>query len=71
MDIKVYMSPSCEWSKRTADWLQKKKVQFQALDVMEYDQYRDELLEKSNQMSTPVIEVDGNVIVGFNEGLLQ
>ena len=34
---------------------------------MESDRYRDELLEKTNQMSTPVVDVNGHIIIGFNE----
>lgn len=66
----MYLSPSCPWSQKTKEWFVKKKVSFQELDVMESDKYRDELLEKSNQMGTPVIDVNGSIIIGFNEAQL-
>lgn len=71
MDIKIYVSPNCTWSKKTTEWLQKNKFSFQELDVMESDKYRDELLEKSNQMSTPVVDVNGQIVIGFNESQLM
>jgi glutaredoxin 3 len=32
---------------------------------------REEMIRKSNQMSVPVIEIDGDIIVGFNEAELK
>ncbi len=35
------------------------------------DEFREELVERSGQLSVPVIIVDGEVMVGYNEGELR
>jgi len=32
---------------------------------------REEMIRKSNQMSVPVIEIDGEITIGFNEAELR
>ena len=71
MEIKLYMTPTCLWSKKTKDWLKSKKKPFIEFDIVESDKSRDEMIEKSGQMATPVIDIDGRIIVGFNEQKLE
>ena len=40
-------------------------------DIKERYTSIDELLEKSNQLSTPVIDINGEIIVGFDEKLIE
>ena len=52
---------------RLKKWLKKKRLAFEQIDIIESDSARDEIIEKSSQLAVPVIDVDGVVIVGFNE----
>lgn len=70
MEIKVYTSLYCTWCKQLKEWLKKNKLSFQELDISENDNYRDEVIEKSGQMAVPMVEVDGKIIVGFDEKAL-
>lgn len=69
MDIKIYTIPTCSWSTKAKEWLKKKKLSFQDCDVAESQnsQYRDELIEKSGQISVPAVDFGGEIVVGFNE----
>jgi glutaredoxin-like YruB-family protein len=71
MDIKVYTTPNCTWCKKLKEWLKKNKLSFQELDISENDNYRDEVIEKSGQMAVPMIDIDGKIIVGFDEKALM
>ena len=71
MEVKIYTTPACPWCKKLRDWLKANKVAYTDLDIEEEDEYRDALINKSHQMSVPVIEVDGKIIIGFNEAVLQ
>ena len=71
MDIKIYVTPTCTWCQKLKEWLKKKKVSYQELDVIESDTYRDQLIQKSWQMAVPVIDIDGQIIVGFDEKKLD
>lgn len=69
MEIKIYTIPTCPWSTKVKEWLKKKKLSFQDCDVAESQnsQYRDELIEKSGQISVPVVDFGGEIVIGFNE----
>ncbi len=73
MEIKIYTIPTCPWCVKAKEWLKKKKVSFQECNVAESQnsQYRDELLEKSSQMSVPVVDFEGVIVIGFNEKRLE
>lgn len=73
MEIKIYITPTCPWCKKVKDWLKKKKIQFEERDVSESQNksFRDELIEKSGQLGVPVIDIDGEIIIGFNEEKLK
>ncbi len=71
MKVKVYSTPTCPWCKKLKEWLKKKKVKFEDLDVTEESKWRDELIEKSGQMGVPVTDIGGKIIVGFNEKELE
>jgi len=67
MEIIIYTIPTCAWCKKLKEWLKKKRFRFEERDVYEEDKYREELLGKSNQLAVPLIDVDGEIIVGFEE----
>ncbi len=71
MNIKVYVSPTCTWCQKLREWLKKKKISYQELDIYEVDKCRDEIIEKSGQLAVPVIDIDGQIIVGFQEDKLE
>ena len=66
MEIKVYSTPSCPWCKKTREWMKGKKIKFTDIDITEEDEDREEMIEKSGQLAVPVIDVNGEIIVGFD-----
>ncbi len=71
MEVTIYTTPTCAWCKKLKEWLKKKKVSYQEHDVIESDNARDDMIAKSGQMAVPVIEVAGQIIVGFQEEKLE
>lgn len=73
MEVKIYTIPTCPWCVKGKEWLKKKKIPFQDCNVAESQnsQFRDELLEKSGQISVPVFDFDGEIVIGFNEQHLE
>lgn len=49
------------------DYFQKKSVNYEELNVAENDAAREEMVNKSRQFGVPVIDIDGTIIVGFNQ----
>jgi len=46
-------------------------IPYQDLNVAEDKAAREEMISKSGALSVPVIEIDGEILVGFNEAQLK
>lgn len=53
------------------DFFQKNKIVYKELNVAEDEKAREEMIEKSHQMGVPVIDIDGEIFVGFNRAELE
>lgn len=62
----VYSTPTCVWCNRTKEYLRQNHVDFVDLDVSRNREAAQEMVKKSGQMGVPVLEIDGNIIVGFD-----
>jgi glutaredoxin 3 len=69
--VKVYSTPTCPWCHKAKDYLKSKGVDFEDINVAEDREAADEMVEKSGQMGVPVIEIDGDVIVGFDQAKID
>lgn len=65
--VKVYSSPTCPYCDMAKDFLKKNNIDFEDIDVREDAQAAQEAAEKSGQRGVPVIDIDGEIIVGFNQ----
>lgn len=67
----VYSAPNCPWCERAKEFLKEKSVKFKEIDVAENEKGQKDLIKKSGQMSVPVIDIYGKIVVGFNKPLLK
>ena len=65
--IKIYSTPTCPWCKRAKAYLTEKGIAFESVDVSSDEKAQKEMIDKSGQMGVPVIEVNGEIIVGFDQ----
>lgn len=63
----VYSTPTCPYCTMAKDYLEDNKVEFEEKDVSTDETARDEMVEKSSQMSVPVIDVAGEMVIGFDK----
>jgi glutaredoxin 3 len=66
MEIKVYNTPVCAYCYTLKQFLKEKGINFQDIDVTQDQAAMDYMIEKSGQMGVPVIEINGEMIVGFD-----
>ena len=69
--VKVYYSPTCPWCKRVRDFLTTQGVVFEDIDVLNDKAARQDMVQKTGQMGVPVIEIDGDYVIGYDEGKLK
>ncbi len=64
--VKVYSTPACPWCKKAKDFFQANNVPYKDLNVAEDEAARDDMIKRSGQMGVPVIDIDGELIIGYN-----
>lgn len=71
MNVKIYSTPTCPNCNLAKEYLKEKNIPFEIIDVAEDPAKAEEMVQKSGQMSVPVILVDENIIVGFDKEKLN
>ena len=69
--VVVYSTPTCPYCKRAKDYLSQKGIPYTDINVAQDRDAAKEMIQKSGQMGVPVITIDGEVVVGFNQTLLD
>lgn len=69
--ILLYRTPTCPWCHKTAEFFDKHKVRYKSVDIGEDPKAAEEMVEKSGQRGVPVIDIDGQIIVGYDEPALR
>ena len=69
--VVIYSTPTCPYCKRAKDYFTQKGIPYTDYNVAEDREKTKEMIQKSKQMGVPVIIVDGEVLVGFNQAKLD
>lgn len=69
--VLIYTTPTCPWCMKTKEFFKKHNVKYTERDVAADEKTAQEAIDKSGQMGVPVIDVDGQIIVGFDEPKLK
>lgn len=67
----MYTTPSCVFCKKAKAFFHEHQIAYSEKDVSNDSAAVDEMVQKSGQMGVPVIDVDGSIIVGFDEAALR
>lgn len=65
--IKVYTTDTCPWCDKAKAYLKSKGADYTEVNVAEDMEGREEMVKLSKQMGVPVLNIDGNIIVGFDK----
>lgn len=69
--VVIYSTPTCPYCKRAKDYFTRKGLKYTDFNVAQDKAKAQEMIQKSGQMGVPVIIVDNEVVVGFNQGLID
>ena len=61
-NIIAYLKPSCGWSNGVRAVLKKYDLPYQDRDIINDPAQRQEMIEKSGQMLSPCVEIDGRML---------
>ena len=69
--VAIFTTPSCVYCKKTKEFLKNHSVEYMEYDVTRDVASRDEMIQRSGQMGVPVIDIDGTLVLGFDERRLR
>jgi glutaredoxin-like YruB-family protein len=64
--IKIYSTPTCTFCNKYKEFFKENNIEYEDINVAEDHEAAHEMLEKSGQFSTPVLDIDGNIIIGYD-----
>ena len=67
MAIKIYSTPSCPYCGMAKKYLESKNVKYDEFDVSIDRNAAREMIKKSGQRGVPVLDIDGNIVIGFDK----
>ena len=71
MGIIVYSTTTCPFCVMAKDWLKENNIKFEDVNVGIDQKRAQEMIDKSGQMGVPVLDIDGEIIIGFDKPKLE
>ncbi len=69
--VTIYSTPTCHFCHMAKDYFEANHVMFTDHDVAADLTKRQEMIQKSGQMGVPVIDIGGEIVVGFDEPCIK
>jgi len=69
--VTVYSTPTCSWCSAVKEHLRAHGVSFEDIDVAADMARAREMVEKSGQYGVPVVDIDGEIVVGFDRARID
>lgn len=69
--VRVFSTSTCPFCVALKNFLKEHNIQFEDIDVSENEVAQKEMIEKSGQMGVPVVDIDGQIVVGFDQGKIK
>ena len=66
-NITIYSTPTCPWCKKVKQFLDTNKVPYKDLNVAADVGARKLMVGKSGQLGVPVVDIDGQIVIGYDE----
>ena len=65
-EVKIYSTSSCPYCVALKGFLEENKIEFEEIDVSLDQESMKMIIKKTGQMGVPVIDIDGELVVGFD-----
>lgn len=65
--VSIYTTPTCHFCHMAKDFFTEKGIKYEEYNVASDADKRAEMIDITGQMGVPVIQIDNDVIIGFNK----
>jgi len=69
--VKIYSTPTCPFCIMTKKFLKDNNIEFEDIDVSRDKKAAEEMVMKTGQMGVPVVEIDGEIVIGFDRDKIK
>ncbi|MGD1003105.1 MAG: glutaredoxin domain-containing protein [Minisyncoccia bacterium] len=69
--VTIYSTPTCVYCKMAKEFFAKNNVAYEEHDVASDLTAREEMVNKSHQLGVPVIDIDNQIVVGFDQRTIE
>lgn len=69
--VTIYTTPTCVYCKMSKAFFAQNNIQYEEKNVASDDAAREDMIKKSGQLGVPVIDIDGNIVIGFDKPKLS
>ena len=63
----IYTTPTCVYCKMAKNYFTEHHIAYEEKNVATDLEAREEMVRKSEQLGVPVIDVDGEIVIGFDQ----
>ncbi len=70
-NIIVYSTPTCVYCNMAKSFFKASGFEYKDFNVATDLEKRKEMIDKTGQMGVPVIDIDGTIVVGFDESKIR
>jgi glutaredoxin-like YruB-family protein len=70
-NVTIYSTPTCHFCKEAKKFMTDHNINYTEHDVAHDLEQRKVMIDKSGQLGVPVIDVDGQIMVGYEEPVLK
>ncbi len=70
-NVTIYSTPTCHFCHAAKEFFTENNIAFTDHDVASDMDKRTEMIELTGQMGVPVIKIDDDIIVGFDEDKIK
>ena len=67
----IYSTPACVYCKMAKAYFQQNQVPYTEHDVASDAVAREEMIQKTGQLGVPVIDINGKIVIGFDQGRIK
>ena len=69
--VTIYTTPTCVYCKSAKEFFQENGIKYEEKNVATDQEAQQVMVQKSGQMAVPVIDVGGEIVVGFDKDKLS
>ncbi len=69
--VLIYSTQTCPYCVKVKDYLSSHNIEFEDIDLSNDQDRVQEMIDKSGQMGVPVIDIGGEIMVGFDQAQMK